>query len=465
VAFWKFIGTTSQAFPEYGMTAQPGQVYSFSSDGPPAAPTPNNQDRPPAVNVASTLWTSNPGPASDNSLSDDLPNLPATYARAAQGRPGNLVVALGDSTTADGDLEPGINGGTTSLYADSWFTYATLLSGQRITRVKNAGISGNTTTQMLARVQADVVAYAPSACTILGGTNDIGTCVSAGGAVPDATAFALFQSNIRAIVGACRAASILPVLVTILPNNTSNRHALISKWNLWLRRYAAASGIPLLDFYAQAADPATGNYSTAMASGDGIHPGNAGLLILGTYASTTLAPLLPPNKPQLTVDDTDANNLLAHGLFLGGALNGQGVPPGWSINSGFPTGLTVSYVTDSAVPGNMWQAAAAASSGLYEIISPVFSGWSVGDTIALSGVVTSNAGVTPQVQLKDQTGQFAKPFQSGQAVTRGVFYQECVVRAGATSLRFSIVIPQGTGTFSVGQLSAYNLTTLGILAP
>jgi hypothetical protein len=72
VAFWKFIGTTAQVFPEHSITARPGEVYSFDSAGPPAAQALNVGDRLPALPVASTLWVSDPGPASANTASDEL---------------------------------------------------------------------------------------------------------------------------------------------------------------------------------------------------------------------------------------------------------------------------------------------------------------------------------------------------------------------------------------------------------
>jgi hypothetical protein len=78
VAFWKFIGTTAQAFPGQGITAQPGEVYSFGSEGPPAAQQANTPSAPKPL--AATLWTTDPGPATANSLSDEVPYLPTVYA-------------------------------------------------------------------------------------------------------------------------------------------------------------------------------------------------------------------------------------------------------------------------------------------------------------------------------------------------------------------------------------------------
>lgn len=397
-----------------------------------------------------------------------VPDLSGTYAVVGQARPGNGWSALGDSITQLSDLEPGINGvgATGSYYGGSWFSYATMVSAQRIRRVKNAGISGNLTSQMLTRLQSDVIAYGPSGCIILGGTNDIGYSVSAGGPNPDATVFADFQSNLRAMAGQLRAAGVMPVLCTIPPNNDARRHKLISQFNNWLRRYAAANGLLLLDFYAQAVDPSTGNYLASFGSPDGTHPGLAGYKTWGQYVASTLVPLLPPNYPSLRMDDTDANDLVTHGLFLGGALSSQGIPPGWNITSGYPTGLTVSLVTDPNVPGDMWQVQAVASSGPYYIQSNLgTSGWASGDTLAVSGVITTDGNLSVSIKLADQSANLAVPFASTGSVARGVFYQEIAVPATSTNLYLNLTTGQGTGTVSYGQMSVRNLTRESVLTP
>jgi hypothetical protein len=91
VAFWKYIGSSSQAFPEHDIVANPNEVYSFGSEGPPAAPSANSTDRLGALPLASTLWVSDPGPATAQA-GVSLPDLSKTYA---------LVVGLGASNGTD----------------------------------------------------------------------------------------------------------------------------------------------------------------------------------------------------------------------------------------------------------------------------------------------------------------------------------------------------------------------------
>ena len=76
---------------------------------------------------------------------------------------------LGDSNTSgqanDGlafDAKPGI----------SYPTWACYRSGGRLIRVKNAGVPGDTTREMLARFDAAMTPYSPSVVVIMASTND-----------------------------------------------------------------------------------------------------------------------------------------------------------------------------------------------------------------------------------------------------------------------------------------------------
>ncbi|MEA5453318.1 GDSL-type esterase/lipase family protein [Sinomonas sp. JGH33] len=375
---------------------------------------------------------------------------------------GAKLAAIGDSITATNDYEAGFNGQTNNLYQDSWLDYACLMSGGSLRRGINAGIAGQTSVQMAARFQNDVLSTKPSVAVILCGTNDVGQSVSAGGSTPDATTIAGFQGSIQSMVQLANAAHVRVILSTIPPNNASNRHYLITQLNLWLKLYASTNGLTLLDFYGQAADPTTGNYLISWGSGDGTHPGTAGQQMFGQYVANKLSPLMPANSPFVAQDDADPVSILTHPLFLGGALNGQGIPPGWQIASGFPSGLAVSYVTDSAVGGNMWQVQSAATASPYYVQFPLPSAkWSVGDRLAVGGIITTNGGNTATVAFQNQSGALAK-LTPAKALTRGYFYMEQVVPSGSTSMYLNINTPTGTGISAFGQLGVYNLTRLGL---
>lgn len=279
-----------------------------------------------AFNTATSTEVSTAGKAARNALD-------TVYGQHKTARPGGRGVALGDSITQASDQDSNKTQGA------SWPNYLTMFSGGRAT-VINAGIAGNTTAQMLARFDTDVTPHKPSFVALLGGTNDIGQSRS----------FADWSADVRSIVGKIRTIGAVPVLGTIPPNNDGARRQAITHFNAWLRSYAEAEGLTVINFYALLADPATANFKTAY-NNDGTHPNSAGQAAMGQLASDTLTPLLPANSPMIATEDIDWNNLIAKGTFAG--ASGTGVPEGWIDAAGVPTGSALSYVTDSAVPGQM----------------------------------------------------------------------------------------------------------------
>lgn len=81
-----------------------------------------------------------------------------------------LIVEIGSSLTAQGLYNSSANFGYDARGAMNW---ARTLCGQRF-RLYNAGTSGQTTTQMLARLETDVLSRKPFAVVVQCGTNEIG---------------------------------------------------------------------------------------------------------------------------------------------------------------------------------------------------------------------------------------------------------------------------------------------------
>ena len=66
----------------------------------------------------------------------------------------------------------------------------------RLRLAHNAGIPGNLTSEMLARLNKDVFAYNPSVLFILGGTNDLGRNVSSATAISRIRYFWIFPVTV-----------------------------------------------------------------------------------------------------------------------------------------------------------------------------------------------------------------------------------------------------------------------------
>ena len=110
------------------------------------------------------------------------------------------IAALGDSITHGG----GVMSIPPSMTLYNWETYSAV-------PVKNLGCSGNTTEEMLARFERDVLPFSPRVLVIMGGVNDY----RAG------TYGSTTVENLAAIRDKCDAYGIIPVFVTPTPINPS----------------------------------------------------------------------------------------------------------------------------------------------------------------------------------------------------------------------------------------------------
>jgi len=144
--------------------------------------------------------------------------------------------------------------------------------------VLNRGISGQTTTQMLARFRTDVIDLHPAVVHIMGGINDIHT--------PAGTA--LTRSNIESMSELARAHGITVILGAVTPSSffqgspgfVPGPHIV---WlNQRLREYAHKNGLIYVDYHSPLLDAKLGIKDGL--SNDGLHPNR-----LGFEAMTPLA--------------------------------------------------------------------------------------------------------------------------------------------------------------------------------
>ncbi|WP_347304592.1 GDSL-type esterase/lipase family protein (plasmid) [Croceibacterium sp. TMG7-5b_MA50] len=149
----------------------------------------------------------------------------------------------------------------------------------------NRGIAGQTTAQMIGRFRADVIDLHPASVHILAGINDIA------GATGPATLDQI-AGNIASMAELARLHGIRVVLGTLLPagawqgDDHADRAAAVAALNDWLRRYAAAQGITLIDYHP--ALVAAGDGMAADLSADGIHPNARGYTVMERTARAAL---------------------------------------------------------------------------------------------------------------------------------------------------------------------------------
>jgi lysophospholipase L1-like esterase len=191
-------------------------------------------------------------------------------ARASDG-PASLA-ALGDSLTARYRLS---------------FSYPDLLARWRGIPVHNFGVSGNTTAQMLERLD-EVLASgpAPQVVVILGGTNDIARGMPVEGAL----------ANLRTIAEKVRDSGRRPVLVCPPPSGSFQRER-AEALRAGLRDYARGQGFVFVDPWPAMEDPARRGWARPELALDVLHPNERGQYVIAEQIALALGwPVPPPHS-------------------------------------------------------------------------------------------------------------------------------------------------------------------------
>ena len=177
------------------------------------------------------------------------------------------LVALGDSITIG-------FGGAPDRWMQSrtsWVAHATC--GTELTYGYNAGVAGETTAEMAARVSA-ALGHHPQWFVVLGGTNDVLQ------GIPPAETI----RNLDAVLGA--ASDVETVAIgTIPPSDDPAIHEPIAEVNAAIRQLAADRGVRLIDFHDVVGEGPRFAPGFAL---DAYHPNAAGSAVMGDLARSVL---------------------------------------------------------------------------------------------------------------------------------------------------------------------------------
>lgn len=234
----------------------------------------------------------------------------------------NTIALLGDSITwyngPGGTLDPA----TIVPYksAQGYFTWANVALGGRLTLLRQAGVAGETSAQVLARV-TDItnLSTLPGFCVVLAGTNDMLNDITSTTTITNLTAIydALLAKGITVV------ACVMPH-VWQNPATHANRLLAQAEVNNWIRDQAQRSGIIICDWAARwANDNGDGTPKPGFSPvGDGVHPTIVGAAALGKVLADTLR-FYVGSKPDLVATNIDPTQLLLNGLMTGttGILN------------------------------------------------------------------------------------------------------------------------------------------------
>lgn len=137
----------------------------------------------------------------------------------------------------------------------------------------NKGMGGQTTTQMMARFNEDVLANHPHAVVLLGGTNDI---AGLGGYI----AVDSILKNIATMAARARECGIKVILCSVIPAyeydccKSVNPVPLIAALNDKLKTFAQKEGFIYVDYFSVLSDERKG--LRAELTNDGVHPNKKG---------------------------------------------------------------------------------------------------------------------------------------------------------------------------------------------
>jgi lysophospholipase L1-like esterase len=234
----------------------PALLANLTSVDPAAAPS--NTHSPAETSPDPTLPPPSPSQSPSASASaSPLPSPTPKPTAAPTKKPVAKVytfVALGDSLTA--------------WPADSPWPSRLDAEDGNLQLVKNAGVPGDTTAQMLARLNSDVFAYKPEVLFIMGGTNDLGHSISQSTTI----------ANLRAIIVAANAKGIRITLITIPPNAYTGMAAEIDSLNAAITSLGNAYKLVVIDIHTPLSQPA-GTYWPKYTS-DGLHFSAAGAQVV-----------------------------------------------------------------------------------------------------------------------------------------------------------------------------------------
>jgi lysophospholipase L1-like esterase len=239
----------------------------------------------------------------------------------AQKAPPPKVVFLGDATTFNWSLPANSN------------------AFQANPKWNNQGLTGKqTSAQMLARFQSDVVSYHPAIVHILAGAIDIGLVDDANRAL----LIDVFETNMTAMVAEATHANIKVILGTIPPQLIADsvqqpqislvfEPTLIQELNAWIESYGLANHIPVVNYHdalcacVGSTNPGPSGYYPLMSS-DGSTPSPAGYAAITPLLEIAIATLgltlksgylANPGNVQ-SVTEGSSIQLTAYGLYSDG---------------------------------------------------------------------------------------------------------------------------------------------------
>lgn len=249
----------------------------------------------------------------------------ATYATIGDGVAAASVILFGTSLEAQNE-----NGADTidpasgaALAGRGWFHWANAYLNNPLKLVRNAGIGGNTYAQMLARIDADVLAHQSDWVFMGGPTNDTSTGRTTAEIIADATA----------ILEKLKGRKVLLLTAPPTSAHTGSEINVLFEVNAWIRQLPQARrNVIVVDIWNALAAPGSVTPATGMTV-DGIHYTLNGAARIGKIVADTIKQWIP-NAPYRTSNGVDPTSVIANPTFdssgSGWVVLGTGVSAAYS---------------------------------------------------------------------------------------------------------------------------------------
>lgn len=366
------------------------------------------------------------------------------------------IVFLGTSVTYAGGNSAFATAGA-NILSTCYAMWVQSLIHWRLNPVKNAGVGGSDSADMLARFAADVLAFKPGVVVIEPGPNDSKNVAYTAAAT---------QANITAMLDAAQAANIHVAILTGTPSNlidTTAKKQHQSTVNRWIRTLSnQRRGVTVVDVYRHVADPAAMLWASGYST-DLTHPNPVGAYAMAVPVVAALNDLFPKQTPLSF--GADPYEMLPNPRMNG---NTAGVATSTTITGG--TGAASKVARTDGVPGE-WQQWAATSGNNF-VIQEITTGFTVGDSIYAMMEMEADAagwastGNVMNLECRDGANAVLASVSVGGNATitepqpSSVVWvsNPVVIPAGTTKIRV-LNLFKGAGTLRIGTMSMRKVGT------
>lgn len=339
---------------------------------------------------------------------------------------------------------------------------------QRVRLVKNSGIGGDTTADMVARFSTDVIAYSPDICFIMGGVNNIVNSPF------DTYPFANTIADMVSMVETCIENGIYPVVLATAPCSTSAALTkAMASYNFILAHEMSNRGVLFLSAWEDFIKRTDGAWATGT-NEDDLHPTYPTSAAFSYELGNQFVTKSERTSPFGIFANATTENAFANGFFAvdtNADGRADGVSP-YSFDAGVVAATTWSIVDNPIGIGRAQKMVVLNGpynvTGGINLASTTFVGGHEYEiSFDLKTESFTNTHVTASVRIETPTTTEDFMYDK-QGDVSGPFTFRVTLAPTATALKLYITMRSKdttnpySGTVTIGRLGIVDLTALGL---